>query len=120
METEEFLVRARLDAQVLEAWLEARWLLPARQQGALSYSDIDLARAQLIRDLTQDLGVNEEGVPIILDLIDQLHELRRAIGGLAAAIGAQPDAMRREIIAAMRRAGLDGPGEAMPRPSDEG
>jgi chaperone modulatory protein CbpM len=29
--------------------------------------------------LKHDLGVNDEAVPIILDLIDQVHGLRRAV-----------------------------------------
>jgi chaperone modulatory protein CbpM len=43
------------------------------------FSDIDLARAQLIGDLRSDLGVNDEAVPIVLDLIDQIHGLRRLV-----------------------------------------
>jgi chaperone modulatory protein CbpM len=41
-----------------------------------STSEIDLARVQLIKDLKVDFGVNDEGVAIILHLIDQLHGLR--------------------------------------------
>jgi chaperone modulatory protein CbpM len=33
----------------------------------------------LIRDLTNDLGVNAEGVGVILHLIDQMHGLRGAL-----------------------------------------
>jgi chaperone modulatory protein CbpM len=46
------------------------------------FSDIDVARAHLIRDLKGDFGVNDEGVDIILHLVDQLHGLRRALGQL--------------------------------------
>jgi chaperone modulatory protein CbpM len=40
-------------------------------------SDIDLARAQLISDLQDELGVNDEGIEIILDLLDQLYGMRQ-------------------------------------------
>jgi len=33
----------------------------------------------LIRDLKADFGVNDEGVDVILHLVDQLHGLRRAL-----------------------------------------
>jgi len=33
----------------------------------------------LIQDLTSDLGVNHEGVDVILHLMDQIHGLRRAL-----------------------------------------
>jgi chaperone modulatory protein CbpM len=47
----------------------------------MAFSEVDLARAELIRDLMQDLGVNDEGVGVILNLLDQLHGLRRALAG---------------------------------------
>jgi chaperone modulatory protein CbpM len=47
----------------------------------VAFSEADLARAELIRDLMQDLGVNDEGVGVILNLLDQMHGLRRALAG---------------------------------------
>jgi chaperone modulatory protein CbpM len=79
MRTHEFLLAARLEAPALAAWIEAGWLLPRRDADAHNFSEADLARAQLIRDLQHDMGVNEEAVPIILDLLDQLHGLRQAL-----------------------------------------
>ena len=71
----EFVVRVRIDQQRLESWVSAGWLIP--QTGPEpTFSDVDLARAQLIRDLKEDFGVNDEGVDVILHLIDQLHGLR--------------------------------------------
>jgi chaperone modulatory protein CbpM len=119
METREFIVRSRLDAQALEAWVEAGWLLPRQDGSKRDFSDVDLARAQLIRDLER-IGVNEEGIPIVLDLVDQLHGLRRTLRDLLSAIHAQPEAMRRWIIADLRTAVADQPAEdaAQPPPSD--
>jgi chaperone modulatory protein CbpM len=53
------------------------------------------------------LGVNDEGIPVILDLVEQLHGLRRTLRDLLSAIHAQPEAMRRWIIADLRAAVLD-------------
>ena len=61
------------------------------------FSDVDLARAQLIRDLGE-LGVNDDGIPVILDLVDQLHGLRRMLRDLLSTIHAQPDAARRRML----------------------
>jgi chaperone modulatory protein CbpM len=52
--------------------------MPHRNAEGSQYSDVDLARANLIGDL-QDLGANDESIPIILDLIDQVHGLRRVL-----------------------------------------
>jgi chaperone modulatory protein CbpM len=41
-----------------------------------------VARAQLIQDLREEMGVNDEGVALILQLIDQIHGLRRALRGV--------------------------------------
>jgi chaperone modulatory protein CbpM len=79
---EEFLIRARLERRSLHAWIAAGWLVPPQTEPELMFSDVDLARAQLIRDLREDLGVNDEGVAVILHLIDQMHGLRRTMRDL--------------------------------------
>ena len=84
MEADEFVLHARIDAHTLDAWLEAGWLAPRRDEGQARYSEIDLARAHLINDLN-DLGINDAGVPVILDLVDQLHGLRRVLRELLSA-----------------------------------
>ena len=72
----EFLVRAHLERETLEMWIRDEWLIPGQSGGDLTFSDADIARAQLIRDLKNDLGVNDEGVSVILSLVDQVHGLR--------------------------------------------
>jgi chaperone modulatory protein CbpM len=98
MHMREFLIQARLDAQVVESWLEAGWLAPRCEGKTPDFSEMDLARARLIHELRQGLGVNDEGVPIILDLIDQLHGLRRTLRELVSAMHAHPDAMHLRIL----------------------
>ena len=78
----EFLLRARLEHRSLEAWIAAGWLVPPQTEPELMFSDVDLARAQLIRDLREDLGVNDEGISVVLHLIDQMHGLRRTMRDL--------------------------------------
>ena len=75
----DFLDRARLNREILEVWIEEEWLVPSGTGTELTFSETDLARAQLIRDLMQDLGVNQEGVGVILNLVDQVHGLRKAL-----------------------------------------
>ena len=79
---QEFLLRARLEQRSLEACLEAGWLIPVTREPELEFSDVDLARAQLIRDLREDLGVNDEGIGVILHLLDQMHGLRQSMHDL--------------------------------------
>jgi chaperone modulatory protein CbpM len=90
MDAETFVVHAKINVQILETWVEAGWLVPSRVEGSVHYSDVDLARAHLINDLT-GLGVNEAGVPIVLDLVDQLHGLRRVLRDVLAARSGQAE-----------------------------
>ena len=78
----EFLSRADLEVETLDIWLEQHWLIPDQTSGGLNFSEMDLARAHLIRDLKADFGVNDEGVDVVLHLVDQLHGLRRALAQL--------------------------------------
>ena len=76
---QEFLLRCRLERQSLQAWIAAGWLETPQTEPEPAFSEVDLARAQLIRDLRDDFGVNDEGISVILHLIDQMHGLRRSM-----------------------------------------
>ena len=83
---QEFLVRTQLEHETLEAWIEEEWLIPSEAADEMTFSDADLARAQLIRDLKDDLGINDEGVGVILNLVDQVHGLRRILTELLQSV----------------------------------
>ena len=72
MNKQELLTYAGLEGQSLEFWLEQRWLVPEQAHTGARFSDKDVARAHLIRDLKTDFGVNDEGVDVVLHLVDQL------------------------------------------------
>lgn len=55
--------------------LRARWVSPAFPE-EFELDEADLARLRLIVTLQEDLGVNDEAVPVILHLVDQLHRRR--------------------------------------------
>ena len=74
MQTQQFIDLSHLDLPTLNAWIEAEWLVPIAPK--LEFSDAELARVRLIQDLKVDFGVNDEGISIILHLLDQLHGLR--------------------------------------------
>lgn len=82
MTKQEFLTSSGLQVQVLELWLEQRWLVPQEMAGELRFREIDMARARLIRQLQDDFGANDAGIDVILHLMDQLHGVRRALAEL--------------------------------------
>src|ERR1700692_277409 len=94
LDTAEFCRTAGINPTLLAAWIEAGWVRPRRSRNGWRFSAIDLARAQLIFDLRGPMGVNEEGVAVILHLVDQIHGLRRALRG-AASTASGPDILDR-------------------------
>jgi chaperone modulatory protein CbpM len=83
---EEFLSLSGVGHETLNAWIEDEWLIPSGSSIELSFSEIDIARARLIRDLQVDFGVNDEGVGVILNLVDQLYGMRRTLMELRQAV----------------------------------
>jgi chaperone modulatory protein CbpM len=104
MEMREFLVRASVETDVLHPWIETGWLVPTDTEGRWTFREIDLGRAQLIQDLERDFGVNDEGIVLILDLVDRMSGMRRTLGHLAVAIRRQPDDTRERIADGVREA----------------
>jgi chaperone modulatory protein CbpM len=97
IETTEFLIRTRLEQRALEMWIEAGWLRPRAEAGTRKFSEIDIARAQLIHDLQEDMRVNDEGISVVLDLVDQMYGLRCSLQKVFAAVCDLPDDVRLQI-----------------------
>jgi chaperone modulatory protein CbpM len=81
LDATEFCQRAGISRATLEDWAEAEWIRPRRKRNGWRFSTIDLVRAQFILDLCNPMDVNDEGVGVILHLVDQIHGLRRALRG---------------------------------------
>jgi chaperone modulatory protein CbpM len=75
----EFCLQLKIEASELDLWLEHGWLEPQGSVGKERFREADLARARLILDLFRNMGVNEEGIDIVMELVDQLHGVRGAL-----------------------------------------
>ena len=73
---QEFCLQVGIEHRTLRVWVDEGWLAPQRDSAGLVLSEMDAARARLIRDLRECIGVNDEGVGVILNLVDQVHGLR--------------------------------------------
>jgi chaperone modulatory protein CbpM len=91
MSKDEFLSRSGIEHETLGVWIAQEWLIPSGSSAEPSFSDIDIARARLIRELLVDFGVNIEGVGVILNLVDQLYGVRRTLMELRQAIRTTPE-----------------------------
>ena len=95
----------RVTVTRLRVWVAHGWIRPA-SAAAEAFSEADLARAALIRDLEEDLGFGEEDIPVLLHLIDQIHGLRSELTCLIEAVEELPEEVRATVrlrIAALRR-----------------
>ena len=86
----------RLTVTRLRVWVAQGWIKPA-DAVAQSYSEADLARAALICNLEDELGFAEDDVPVLLNLIDQIHGLRAELKGLLDALEDLPPDLRTTV-----------------------
>lgn len=56
-------------------FVNEEWIYP-KEPDQLGFDEEDLARIQLIQELREEFGVNDEAMPIILHLIDQLNRIQ--------------------------------------------
>ena len=77
-------------------WVRQGWIRPAAK-AEQPFSDADMARAALIRDLEDKLGFDEEQVPVLLNLIDQIHGLRSELKTLLEALDELPEDVRASV-----------------------
>jgi chaperone modulatory protein CbpM len=89
----------RVDRVELTHWVELGWVTPERhEREEPAFSELDVARICLICDLRHDLAVEEETMPLVLSLLDQIYTLRRQMNALTGAIRQQPDEVRDAIL----------------------
>ena len=100
---EQVVAEIQVSQGELTAWIERSWVLPVSDDGTYFFDDADLARARLIAELHRDLGVNEEAMPVVLRLLDQVYGLRRTLDGLQRAITALPDEAREQLHAELNK-----------------
>ncbi len=85
-----FLGEAGLSAETLEVWINEEWIIPSGEGPDVTFTETDVARAKLVRDLTYDFRVNREGIGIVLHLLDQVHGLRQVLSELSHTNGGLP------------------------------
>ena len=86
----------RLTVTRLRVWVSQGWIRPA-DRDAQGYSEADIARAALICNLEDELGFAEEDVPVLLNLIDQIHGLRSELRVLIEALDELPEDVRTTV-----------------------
>ena len=83
-----------LDVAEVERWIALDWMRPDGAPGQWQFTAIDVARLRLIQELRHDLRLEEDALPVVLRLMDQLYDARRQLRRLRDAVeqGATADA----------------------------
>ncbi|CAN5605805.1 chaperone modulator CbpM [soil metagenome] len=90
----------------VERWV-ARGLLRPREAGeSWNFEQVDVARARLLAELSDDIGFDDDTVETVVSLVDQVHTLRGQLSLLARAISDQPAETQEAIAVALRRLGV--------------
>ena len=89
-----------LDRRELARWVENRWVLPERRGETWMFHEVDVARVELILEIRHEFAIDDEALPLVLGLLDQIYGLRRQLRRLCDALAAQPP----EVQATIKRA----------------
>ena len=103
---DELLDRLRgLERRELTRWVQNRWVLPESRAGTWVFHEVDVARVELIFEIRRDFAVDDEAMPLVLSLLDQVYSLRRQMRRLCDAVAAQPEDIQQAIRKALPRGG---------------
>ena len=82
----------------LSVWIDRRWVLPSRCGSDLAFDDADRARIRMILDFHRDLAIDDEAMPVVLDLLDRLHAARAQLRMVLQGVADLPDPARRTVL----------------------
>ena len=102
-ETELIAQFAYLERQVLLTWIDDGVVAPRRDEQGYVFDPVDEARVALACDLHYRMGLEHASLPVILSLIDQLHDARHHLRTLTRAVAEQPETVLQEITRRMAR-----------------
>lgn len=87
----------RLSRYRLVSFVEANIVRPLSTEQGLRFRAIDIARLEMLCDLTEHFGIEDDTLDIVVSLIDQLNDARTDLRRLADAVAAEPHEIRARI-----------------------
>ena len=92
---------ALLQRSDLDSWVREELILPQDDVGSMVFSEMECARIRLISTLRYELELEEEALPVVMSLLDQLYQTRQQLLKLSAAVAAQDKAVQAAILNAI-------------------
>ena len=90
-----------LERHVLLTWIEEGVIAPHQDEEGYLFDRVDEARVALACDLHYRMGLDHASLPVVLSLIDQLHDARHHLRALTRAVAEQPGLIQQEITRRM-------------------
>ncbi len=88
----------------VRSWIAEAWVCAEGAGAEVRFTETDVARVRLICDLRHDLEIEEESLPVVLSLLDQLYATRRRLRALSEAVAAEPEETRARVLRTYREA----------------
>ena len=96
-ETDILAVLPRLTQARLLGFIEARIVMPQQSETGYAFRPVDIARLELLCDLSDDLDLDETALLVVISLLDQLHAARQDIHRLAKALQDEDAEIRHRV-----------------------
>ncbi|MDF1871611.1 chaperone modulator CbpM [Vannielia sp.] len=87
----------RLTRRELVRYVEVEFVRPQPAEEGYVFSAVDIARLELLCDLSQDLELDENALQVVIPLLDQLHTVRQDLARMARALDKLPAELRSRI-----------------------
>ena len=93
----------RLTRRQLVSFVESELVRPERGDAGYIFRRVDIARLELLCDLSHDLELDNTALEIVISLIDQLHAARQDLTAIARAIDKLPPELHSRVMMAMKQ-----------------
>ena len=92
----------------LEAWMRASLVHATGRPDAPEFSEAECARVRMICSLHYDMEIDTDALPVVVELVDQLHETRRQLHALSAALLDQDEDIRSLVLTRLQASHTSG------------
>lgn len=91
-----------LTAEQLQRYISVGVMHPVQSDNGPLFREVDLARLNLLSDLSEGYHLDEEALGLVMSLLDQLHGLRGDMRAMLDALSREPVETRDRIRTTIR------------------
>lgn len=88
----------RLTPEKLTRFVEARFVVPAQGSSGKVFRRIDVARLELLCELSDEFEMPDDSVDLVMSLVDQLHGVRGELQAVMQALESESGEVRSRVV----------------------